>query len=152
MTLYEVKVSKCPLSLNFEYVGKCAGFKALFVTRMGRKFCFVSNTESKPAHDIQRLVPYSTEKELGDLSSRFAILTVKYRHERKWFTLLLHFGVAIHNLIANYFSCLCNFNEKWNGQIFQESESEIENEVDPFEINEHFHYFHSQLKSVSKFI
>jgi len=111
MTLYEVKVSKCPLSLNFEYVGKCAGFKALFVTRMGRKFCFVSNTESKPAHDIQRLVPYSTEKELGDLSSRFAILTVKYRHERKWFTSLLLFDVALHKLIKKYFSSPQIFNK-----------------------------------------
>jgi hypothetical protein len=152
-------------------LGKCTGFKALFVMRMDRKFCFVSNAEPAIEHDIQRLnqyqkpiidnlgenetivldkwftdfvpeqpkgewlfvskrpkgrhlskeenkrnkeinlFPYSIEKELGDLSSRFTTFTVKYQHERKWFTPLLHFDVALHNLIADYFSSPHNFNE-----------------------------------------
>jgi hypothetical protein len=39
-------------------LGKCTGFKALFVMRMDRKFCFVSNAEPATAHDIQRLNQY----------------------------------------------------------------------------------------------
>jgi hypothetical protein len=39
-------------------LGKCTGFKALFVMRMDRKFCFVSNAEPATVHDIQRLSQY----------------------------------------------------------------------------------------------
>jgi len=49
--------------------------------RIGRKFCFISNAEPAVTHDIQRLVGHPIKKKLGDLSSRFAILTVKYRHD-----------------------------------------------------------------------
>jgi hypothetical protein len=64
------------------------------------------------------------------LASQSSLCQVS-KHERKWFTPLLHFDVTLHNLIADYFSSPRNFNETWDGPIFQESESETESEVDP---------------------
>jgi hypothetical protein len=56
-------------------------------------------------------------------------------------------------LIEDYFSSPRNFNETWNGPIFQEEiESKTESEVDPFQINNHFHSFLSQLNSVSEIV
>jgi hypothetical protein len=61
------KIESYHVKLNFQNVRsqlilnmleKYAGFKALFVMRMDRKFCFVSNAEPAAAHDIQRLNQY----------------------------------------------------------------------------------------------
>jgi len=92
----------------------------------------ISKEENKKIKKIN-LVPYPIKNKLDDFSSRFTILSVKYQHKRKWFTPLLHFDVALHNLIANYLSSSHNFNETWESPIFKEkSENKTENAIGPF--------------------
>jgi hypothetical protein len=87
------------------------------ILHKGQKDGHISKEENKKTKKIY-LIRHPIKKKLGNFSSRFAIFTVKYQHERKWFTPLLHFGVAIHNMIASYFSSLRNFNKMRSDPIF----------------------------------
>jgi hypothetical protein len=61
----------------------------------------LSKADSKLNAEIE-LVRRPIEKCFGDLRIRFGIFNRKYRHDREWFTSLLHFGCALHNLINQY--------------------------------------------------
>jgi hypothetical protein len=72
------------------------------------------------------LVLKPIEKELGDINSRFEIFAVKYRHNREWFTTLLRFRVAVHNLIVDFFANPRHFCQEWNDPVY-EGGREIDN-------------------------
>jgi hypothetical protein len=93
----------------------------------------LSVDEKKRNKEIS-LVRKPIEKELGDINSRFEIFAVKYRHNREWFTTLLRFGVAVHNLIVDFFANPRRFCQEWNGPVY-EGGREINNEsqVHPYE-------------------
>jgi hypothetical protein len=88
------------------------------------------SAEDKKRNKEINLVRKPIEKELGDISSRFEIFSVKYRHNREWFTSLLRFGAAVHNLIVDFFTRPRHFPQQWQGPVFQKrreknSESEV---------------------------
>lgn len=102
-------------SRGFMGADRGMGWGTWYIKKHGTRVPLLAEDEER--NEKIELFRRHIEHAFGDVKSRFSMWQHKYRHDRKWCTLLWRYCCAIHNLLVNCETYPMHFHESWTKSV-----------------------------------